>query len=91
MSWLRPVAKNALKYGPHAQQVWKHAGRPAREAAQKAVADWSSRRTALEHADTVIDGSLLSVMHEGRRVWVVFSGDDPIASYPAVSTVEGSG
>ncbi len=27
MSWLRPVAKNALKYGPHAQQVWKHAGR----------------------------------------------------------------
>jgi hypothetical protein len=86
MSWLRPVAKNAVKYGPHAQQVWKHAGKPAREAAQKAAADWSSRRTALEHADSVVDGSLLRVVHEGRGVWVVFSGDAAVASYPSVST-----
>ena len=29
MSWLGPMGKRALKYGPQAQLLWKHAAKPA--------------------------------------------------------------
>jgi hypothetical protein len=84
MSWIGPAAKRALKYGPYVQQAWKHAGRPAQEAAQRSVSSFLARRTALQHADTVVDGSVLPVMHAGARVWVVYSADTPVAVYPSV-------
>lgn len=86
MSWMGPAARRALKYGPYVRQAWKHAGRPAQEAAQKSVSSYLARRTALQHADTVVRGSVLPVMHDGSRVWVVFSADQPVAAYPSVTT-----
>jgi hypothetical protein len=86
MSWIGPAAKRALKYGPYAAQAWKHLGRPTQAAVQKQVGSWAARRTALQHADTVTDGSILGVMHDGARVWVVFSGDEPVTAYPNTST-----
>jgi hypothetical protein len=82
VSWIGPAAKKALKYGPYVQQAWKHAGKPAQAAAQKQLAGWAARRTALQHADTMTDGSVLGVMHDGQRLWVVFSADEPVAAYP---------
>lgn len=84
MSWIGPAAKRALKYGPYAQQAWKHAGKPAQEAAQRSVASWAARRTALQHAETLVEGSVLGVVHDGTKVWVVYSGDDVVAAYPSV-------
>jgi hypothetical protein len=84
MGWIGPAAKRALKYGPYVQQAWKHAGRPAQEAAQRSVSSYLSRRTALQHADTVVQGSVLPVMHAGSRLWLVFSADEPVAVYPSV-------
>jgi hypothetical protein len=82
VSWIGPAAKKALKYGPYVQQAWKHAGKPAQAAAQRQVSSWAARRTALQHADTVTGGSVLGVMHDGQRFWVVFSADEPVAAYP---------
>jgi hypothetical protein len=86
MSWIRPAAKKAVKYGPYVPQMWKHIGRPTQAAAQKQLAGWAARRTALQHADTLTDGSVLGVMHDGRRTWVVFSGEEPVAAYPQTTT-----
>jgi len=85
MSWIGPAAKRALKYGPYAAQAWKHLGRPTQAAVQKQVGSWAARRTAVQHADTVNDGSILGVMHDGARVWVVFSGDEPVTAYPSTA------
>jgi hypothetical protein len=82
MSWIGPTAKKVVKYGPHVQQAWKHIGKPTQDAAQKQLSTWAARRTALQHADTLTDGSVLGVMHDGERTWVVFSADDPVAAYP---------
>jgi hypothetical protein len=82
MSWLKPVGKRALRYGPQAALVWKHAGKPAAHAAQRIVADQQARRTALKHAETVEQGAILKVFDQGSPVWVVFSGPDPVAAYP---------
>jgi len=86
MSWMGPAAKRALKYGPYAAQAWKHLGRPTQAAVQKQASSWAARRTALQHADTVTDGSVLGVMHEGAKAWVVYSGDEPVTAYPSMST-----
>jgi hypothetical protein len=86
MSWMGPAAKKALKYGPHAQQIWKHVGKPAQATARKQWAVWAARRTAVQHADTLADGSVLGVMHDGERYWVVFSADEHVAVYPPTKT-----
>jgi len=85
MSWMGPAAKRALKYGPYAAQAWKHLGKPTQAAVQKQAGSWAARRTALQHADTVTDGSILGVMHEGAKVWVVYSGDEPVTAYPSTA------
>ncbi|MGH3368037.1 MAG: hypothetical protein ACRDOY_12625 [Nocardioidaceae bacterium] len=85
MSWIGPAAKRALTYGPYLRQAWKHAGKPAQQLARQALVSQRARRTALQHADTVLEGSVLSVMHEGLTVWVVYSGDVPVAAYPSVT------
>ena len=85
MSWMGPAAKRALKYGPYAAQAWKHLGKPTQAAVQKQAGSWVARRTALQHADTVEDGSVLGIMHDGARVWVVYSGDEPVTAYPSTA------
>jgi hypothetical protein len=85
MSWIGPAAKRALKYGPYAAQAWKHLGKPTQAAVQKQAGSWAARRTALQHADTVNQGSVLGVMHDGAKGWVVYSGDEPVTAYPSTS------
>ena len=83
MGWIRPVGTRLVKYGPQAQLVWKHVAAPVTSAAQRTFATRTARRTALNHADTVVEGAVLKVMHEGDIHWVVFSGGRPVTAYPA--------
>jgi hypothetical protein len=87
MSWIKPAAKNALKYAPHAQEAWKHAGKPAKEAASKALDDRRNLRNALAHAETLDGGTILRAFDPASKakVWVVFSGEVPVAAHPKPS------
>ncbi len=83
----------ALKYGPlvypavrkYGPQVWDQV-RAQREPAERYVQDKVSkgnqRKKALQHAGTVVDGSVLQVFHQNTAHWVVFSRDEPIAVHP---------
>jgi hypothetical protein len=82
MGRMKPWGKRALMDGPQAQLAWRYAGRPATAAAQRAAAKAWARRTALKHADTVLDGGVVKVFDHGEVHWVVFSAETPVASYP---------
>lgn len=85
MSWIRPVGTRLVKYGPQAQLVWRHVAAPATSAAQRTFAGQIALRTALNHADTVVEGAIVKVMHEGGIHWVVFSRGKPVTAYPTTS------
>jgi GNAT superfamily N-acetyltransferase len=74
----------AVKYGPLLYEAVKHGREPAQRALQKAFARQVDRRKAMQHASTVIDGAILRVFHQTEPVWVVFSADTPITTYPPV-------
>lgn len=74
--------KLAVKYGPQAKIAWDNGGRRAAAAATRRARSLTGRRKAFAHASTVVDGSVLKVAPSGRTVYVVFSGDAPIATYP---------
>lgn len=90
MSWLKPTAKKAAgygakygaKYGPHAVVVWNIAGDHVQAAARAKAAEIAERRKAFQEADSVVDGSVLRVVDHGTVTFVVFSGEEPVASYP---------
>ena len=60
------------------------------KAAQGALDRQRARRRAIEHAATVRDGSFLKTFDpradHGDPVWVVFSGDEPVAAHPTTAT-----
>lgn len=72
----------AVKYGPHVLAVAKTAKDPAQAAAQRALANGRNRRAALAQAATLTQGSVLKVFVESDPVWVVFSGEEPVAVVP---------
>lgn len=75
--------KLGTKYGP---QVWvasKALREPAKEAAQKMLASERARKSALDHARTLSDGSILKVYRGDQSLWLVFSGDTAVTVYPA--------
>lgn len=84
--FVKAAAIYAAKYGPIVFEAVKHGREPAQRAIQKTLARQSYRRRARDHALTVVEGSVLRVFHKGEPVWVVFSGDTPVASYPPVDT-----
>jgi hypothetical protein len=65
------LARWAVKYGPlalpYARRLYEH-GR--------------FRQLALMHARTLADGTFSWEVHRGERVWVVWSGDEVVATYP---------
>lgn len=65
------LASWAIRYGPlvlpHLRRLYAH-GR------------W--RQLAILHARTLEDGAFSWEMHGGERVWVVWAGDDLVATYP---------
>jgi hypothetical protein len=80
------VVKLGVKYGPVAYEAIKHGKEPAREFAQKQLSKLTARKQALAHAEGLTDGSAMPVWQGDLQVWVVFNGDEPIASHPAVTT-----
>lgn len=70
------------KYGPLVPLLWRTAGRPATDAAQRAFAARAARQTALRHADTVEHGAILKLYDQGNPLWVVFSSSQVVTSYP---------
>jgi hypothetical protein len=83
---LTSVVKLGVKYGPVAYQAIKHGQEPAREYAQKQLNKLTARRQALAHAEGLTDGSAMAVYEGDQQIWVVFNGDEPIASHPSVIT-----
>jgi len=86
MSWMKPTARKAAtygaKYGPHAVVVWNVAGEHIQAAARAKAAEIAERRKAFAEAAAVVDGSVLRVVDHGTAVFVVFTGEEPVASYP---------
>ncbi len=83
---LTNVVKLGVKYGPVAYEAIKHGREPAREFAQKQLNKLTARKQALTHAEGLTDGSTMLVWEGDAQVWVVFNGDEPIASHPTVTT-----
>ena len=84
------LVKWGVKYGPHVVVLAQQAKEPAMKAAQTALDRQKARRRAIEHAATVREGTVLKTFDpradHSEPVWVVFSGDDPIAAHPTSTT-----
>jgi hypothetical protein len=80
------VVRLGVRYGPVAYAAIKHGKEPAKEFAQKQLGRLTARRQALAHAEGLLDGSAMPVFEGDQQVWVVFNGDEPIASHPSVTT-----
>jgi hypothetical protein len=78
------VVKLGVKYGPVAYEAIKHGKEPAKEFAQRQLSRLNARKQALTHASGLLDGSAMLVWKDDQQVWVVFNGDEPIASHPTV-------
>jgi hypothetical protein len=76
-------AKLVVLYGPQAKIIWDRGGKQAAFAAARQAAALNARRKALNHASGVVDGSVLKIAPEGTAVYVVFTGEVPVAAYPA--------
>ena len=83
---LTNVVKLGVKYGPVAYEAIKHGKEPAKEFAQKQLGKLTARKQALTHAEGLTDGSTMLVWEGDQQVWVVFNGDEPIATHPNVTT-----
>ena len=73
-----------LKYGPIAFEGVRRGKGPAQDFARRQVSHRSARTMAIEHAEHLVDGTVLPTFHGDTRVWVVFSGDEPVATHPVV-------
>ena len=83
---LTSVVKLGVKYGPVAYEAIKHGKEPAKEFAQKQLSKLTARKQALANAEGLMDGSTMPVWEGDQQVWVVFNGDEPIATHPNVTT-----
>lgn len=79
-------AKLVVLYGPQAKIAWEKGGKQAALAAAKRAQALNARRKAHNHASGVVGGSVLKIAPEGLAVYVVFSGETPIAAYPPQET-----
>jgi hypothetical protein len=84
------VVKWGVKYGPHVVVLAQQAKEPAMKAAQTVLDRQRAKRRAVEHAATLREGTVLKTFDptadHGEPVWVVFTGDEPVAAHPATTT-----
>ena len=84
------IVKWGVKYGPHVVVLAQQAKEPAMKAAQTAIDRQKAKRRAVEHAATLRDGTVLKTFdpaaEHAEPVWVVFSGDEPVAAHPSSAT-----
>ena len=71
-----------VKYGPQVWVATQAVREPVREAMGKAMASEKARRSALAHAKSLADGSILKTYKGDASHWVVFSADEPVSVYP---------
>ncbi|WP_109505862.1 hypothetical protein [Nocardioides speluncae] len=76
------AAKIAVKYGPQAKIAWDNGGKQAAARATKRAKTLNARRRAFAHAAGVVEGTVLKIAPSGSTVYVVFTGERPIAAYP---------
>lgn len=89
------LAKLALKYGPVVYTLAQKYGPQVAEQILKKDSDARrfvseqttkvrnrSRKLAIAHADSVVEGSLQQVFHGGESYWVVFSRNEPVGTHP---------
>ena len=81
---MNPVAKLALRLlrDPKFKALLVSVGPAVAAKAADLAKQGRWRQLAILHADAVVDGSLKKVPLRGQPHWVVWSGDDPVASYP---------
>lgn len=72
----------AARYGPQAKIAWDNGGRKAATTAVRRAKSVTARRKALAQAATVTAGTVLKVAPGGHTMYVVFSGEQPIAVHP---------
>lgn len=78
------AVKLGVKYGPLLYEAARHGREPAKAAAEKLLTRAGARRKAFAHADTLVDGTVLRVYHDGHPVYIVFAGDELVAVHPQV-------
>ena len=74
--------KQGVKYSPAIAAVVKEARGPVTDFAKGRVEASRQKRLALTKAESLKDGSVLALVHGEQPVWVVFSGDQPVAQHP---------
>ena len=80
------AAKLAAKYGPHVAAAVKVAGPTVRDTVATQRKRLENRHAAFDKAGTLAEGSVLRQRDGDEVVWVVFTGDEPVAVYPEVKT-----
>jgi hypothetical protein len=89
MSNFVPAGKKAVelavKHGPKVKAAWEVGGKAATEQLRIQRARAANKRRAFEKARTLDEGTVLRQLHGEQVVWVVFAGEVPVASYPAVT------
>lgn len=76
------VVRLGVKYGPQVWVATQALREPAKQAVQQMIASERARRSAVEHARTLHDGSVLKVYLGDQSLWVVFSGDEAVTVHP---------
>lgn len=76
------LIETSRRYGPRVWEQVKSQKEPAERYVQDKVDRGNQRKKAVQHAETVIDGSTLRIFHRNVAHWVVFSGEEPIAVHP---------
>jgi hypothetical protein len=76
------AVKLGVKYGPQIWVATQALREPVKEAVGKSMASERARRSALAHAKSLADGSILKVYKGDAAHWVVFSADEPVTVYP---------
>lgn len=74
--------KQSVKYSPAIAAAVKEYRGPVTDFAKSRVDASRQRRLALNKAASLTDGTVLSVIQGEQPVWVVFSGDEPVAQHP---------
>ena len=78
------AVKLGAKYGPQVWVATKALQPVAKEAAERVMTAQRARNAAAAHAKTLVQGSILKAFDGDRVIWVVFTGDEAIASHPAL-------
>lgn len=88
MSNIVPKGKKAVelavKHGPKVKVAWDMAGKQATEQVKIQRARAANKKRAFDKARTLADGTVLRQLDGEQVIWVVFTGAQPVASYPPV-------